>query len=93
VVHRRREFLIWVGLATSLAMSPRNKRKVTPLHIAATERLTDFVQILCWWGADPNAKTVFYGLLMFIIQILRVYSLFLEPLPCIMPPPNRSQRY
>jgi ankyrin repeat protein len=60
VMHRRMMILIWAGLATSLPISPRNKRKVTPLHIAATERLPDFVRVLCHWGADPNAKTVYF---------------------------------
>jgi ankyrin repeat protein len=66
VMHRSREALLWIGAATNLSMSPRNRRKVTPLHIAATEKLSEFVRILCNWGADTNSKTVCFCVRMFV---------------------------
>jgi ankyrin repeat protein len=57
VLHRRLPVLLWTLFMTSIPASVANRRRVTPLHIAATERLAEYIRVLCVYGADPNAKT------------------------------------
>jgi ankyrin repeat protein len=57
VTFRQLPMLNWLIQTTALPTSFENKRKVTPLHIASTQRLTEFIRVLCDWDANPNART------------------------------------
>ena len=57
VTYRKKPLLLWFALTNGLSLSPRNNRKVTPLHLAATAQMTDFVKLLCENGAEVDAQT------------------------------------
>lgn len=57
VTYQRRALLVWFAFTNSLSLSPRNNRRITPLHLAATAQLSDYIKILCENGADVDAKT------------------------------------
>lgn len=57
VNYRKKPLLVWFYFAYCADISLKNKRKVTPLHIASTNMLTDYIEFLCDNGADINAKT------------------------------------
>jgi ankyrin repeat protein len=64
VLFQRKALLLWCAYTNAAPVSSRNLRRVTPLHMAATEELTEYMKILCDNGADVNAKTDVSNLLI-----------------------------